>query len=221
MRRISALAALLSLVLLPWLAATARSADTAPATRPAATQPATAPAAPYDTAVGPLRPAQLKVMSGANVQFRGDGPLHIVDGFAEVPAGEALPVNDIFPWHNFPRVPPRGVTLVQDRATGRWLATDGVVAIANAQFVLVDGQDVRIVGGPFKIRDAAFTDQTIVLRDAQPTVVAAAPAPTGQAGGGDASGSNGTVYWIAGAAAAIVALGAVAVIRRRRRGMNA
>lgn len=203
----------MALLLLPLLTATLSAGEgTEAAADPTTAAATTRPA--HDTDLGPLRPSGLSVMEGAHVEFRDLGQLHVVAGFAEVAPGEALPVDGIHPWFDFPAKPPRGITLVRDKATDKWLATDGVVAIAQAKFVLVDDQEVRVVGGPFKVRDVGFTDQTFVLRAGQPVVVAAAApaAPTAPAASG-----YGTIGLAAGAGTLLLVGCAVVLARRRRR----
>ncbi len=71
------------------------------------------------------------------------------------------------------------ITLVQDKKTGKWLATAGKIGLFKADLVtngniivvLLEGQTIRIIGGkdkPIKILGSPFSDTTVVIREGKP-----------------------------------------------------
>ena len=123
----------------------------------------------YQTAVG-------KLVNGytleAGAALKMGEKLSISSGFFSIPSGGAC-------WFDGTltiiagrtHAAPLKVTLVQDKATGEWLATDGLLVTQEGQEGLIEGHVAEIVGGqakPVKIGGREFADCTVEIRDGKP-----------------------------------------------------
>jgi uncharacterized protein (TIGR03067 family) len=137
----------------------------------------------YETAVGKLTNGfTLEADASLKVEEKG---IAINAGFYAIRPGHAR-------WFDGTLVvvadkkhaPPLSVTLVQDRATGEWLATDGLLATEDGKEGLIEGHSVKIVGGekrPVSISGNEFANCTVVVRQGKPVKEAAdksGPTPT-------------------------------------------
>jgi hypothetical protein len=125
----------------------------------------------YDTDIGTLKKGDIVIESGAEINFTTNG-MEIIFGFVKIQEGQAVSLNEgleVFAGHK--RMPEPSITLVQDKATGKWLATGGVLATAKQKFGLVEGHIVKIIGGtrdPIKIEGYSFANSVIIIREGKP-----------------------------------------------------
>lgn len=129
----------------------------------------------YETALGILTAGGGRVDKGAQLEFdAANKKLIIVKGFFSVPPGRAVPVSGAFkiiPEFGSP-AGPINLTLVQNKANGKWLATDGKMAIYyKTSSGLIEGHSIKIIGGPenpITIDGHPFSNTTILIKDGKP-----------------------------------------------------
>lgn len=126
----------------------------------------------WETAVGTLK-GVYQVEQGAKVRIDG-GNLVIVQGFFVVAKGEAYPVPKaglyVLPFR-YSGTGDLQITLVQDKATGQWLVTDGRIAVTEHKKGFVEGHQIRIIGEQedlVKIDGMPFSNGTFKIRQGKP-----------------------------------------------------
>jgi len=141
-------------------------------------QPASGKTTAYDTELGTLYEG-MSIEAGAEVSFGMSGNMEIIFGFMELSSSNAFPVPSqlrIFTERSVTNKPQ--VTLVQDRITGKWLATRGKLALAKGEAGLVEGHRIKILGGknnPIKIDGQSFAETTVVITNGTPVAKKASP----------------------------------------------
>ena len=129
----------------------------------------------YETALGILTAGGGRVDKGAQLKFdAANKKLIIVKGFFSVPSGHAVPVSGAF--KIIPEfgsaAGPINLTLVQNKADGKWLATDGKMAIYyKTSSGLIEGHSIKIIGGsenPITIDGHPFSNTTILIKGGKP-----------------------------------------------------
>ena len=66
---------------------------------------------------------------------------------------------------------PVSVKLFQEKSSGKWCATEGILGLSNDKFIVFEGLKIFVVGGvdnPVKIVGTAFSDTTIIIKDGKP-----------------------------------------------------
>ena len=70
------------------------------------------------------------------------------------------------------------ITLVQDKPSGKWLATQGFLYTRNKSTYLIEGHIVRVIGGfkdPFVLADQQLADTTVCIRHGHPEKISDTP----------------------------------------------
>jgi hypothetical protein len=119
----------------------------------------------YQTALGPLIEGST-LGKGTVISSSGE----FKSGCIEVGKGQAFEVGNVFDvLRQKSSESEPALTLVQDKATGHWLATDGIVGIDQGVIGgLFEGHTVHIVGGsenPIVIGGKTFSDTNVVIRN--------------------------------------------------------
>jgi hypothetical protein len=132
----------------------------------------------YETELGTLYEG-VSIEKGAEISFGTSGNMEIIFGFMGLSSSNAFPVGAdlrVFTAHSVTNKPQ--VTLVQDKATGKWLATNGRIALEKGNIGVVEGHKIKILGGqndPIKIDGQPFAATIVVITNGKPVVQKKSP----------------------------------------------
>jgi hypothetical protein len=132
----------------------------------------------YETSLGKLKDQILLLNEGNRVRQDSSGQLHILFGYVLLQKDWATLIGDSIEVYTGLKEPvPSDITLevifVQDKITGKWLATDGFICIHNGSLVLLDGHKIKVLGGvddPINIAGRPFSNTTIIIKNGKPVV---------------------------------------------------
>ena len=129
----------------------------------------------FKTSIGTLH-GRYTLEDGAEIAFTGNKGVEVVFGFVSIAKGDALPVGvaiDVCTTRSDTKK--SRITLVQDKKTGKWLATDGRVGLLkgkrDSEPVVFEGHTIIIIGGskkPIKISGVPFSDTTVIIKGGKP-----------------------------------------------------
>jgi hypothetical protein len=131
----------------------------------------------FETSLGNLKP-QMLLLVGANFSINKKGQFQIVNGLIFLKEDEAIALSEelkIYSAHKLTISPDRKlyITLIQDIPTGKWLATKGLLLLAEEKYQITEGHIIRIIGGndkPIKILNNSFSDTTICIKNGNPVI---------------------------------------------------
>jgi hypothetical protein len=130
----------------------------------------------YQTSLSTLNSGFL-LQNGNRMGTGPSGNLIIIFGLIHIGSDEATALgSNVEIFEGKTNLSPN-ITLLQDRKSGKWLATNGTMCIDNGTIKVLDNSTIRIIGGtenPVKIEGRPFSDTTIVIKNGKPTIIKSA-----------------------------------------------
>lgn len=166
----------------------------------------------YQTPLGTLKQGG-SLEDGSEFDLSG----RIIAGFMRMGHDQALAFNihSLSVSRQLKSPSPVQITLVQDQATRKWIATDGTIDIIDNNLVLVEGHTVNVLGGadqPFLIEGQPFFETQVKIQNGRPV---RNPRPT-TSESGDKPSSDSTIVVVL-LAVIVALLGLILLVTRRFR----
>jgi hypothetical protein len=126
----------------------------------------------YKTASGELTATWL-LLFGSQLTKAGS-KMEFKEGYFAVSSDGGVPITNpvqIFKGKPYQVLTPLEITFVQDRISGAWLATNGLLYVRKQQGYLLEGQRVRVIGGkdkPLFLDGQPFADANLVILNGKP-----------------------------------------------------
>lgn len=123
----------------------------------------------YETTVGVLTRGYKQLLLSIKPLRAGK---FVLFGLLDISPSEAFVVgNALVVFEDCTDLEPPKITLVQDKISGVWLATDGHLATVDDSVGLFEGHTIKVVGGvtnPIRIGGKSFDDTTVIIKNGKP-----------------------------------------------------